>query len=92
MMVKAGLGVGLATSINLIEPTAVILDLDCHITLPLYLTALAERLQARPARVAFDFIASVLAGHDNAWLADNLNMDVPADAPESRGYRMLLNL
>jgi DNA-binding transcriptional LysR family regulator len=92
MMLKAGLGVGLAISINLIQPSAVILDLDCRITLPLYLTALTERLQARPARVAFDFIASVFSGHNNAWLADELNVDVAVDAPESRGYRMLFNL
>ena len=92
MMVKVGLGVGLMVSINVIEPTAVTLDLDCHITLPLYLTALTERLQATPTKVAFDYIESVFSGQRNSWLTENLSLDRESDSHQSAGYRMLFNL
>ena len=40
--------------------TVLSLDLDCRIAIPLYLAALTERLQARPVRIVFDFVRSLL--------------------------------
>src|SRR5262249_50548954 len=54
MLVKAGLGVGLLGSYILIEPCFVPLDIDVRISVPLFLVALTERLNARPVRLVFD--------------------------------------
>jgi DNA-binding transcriptional LysR family regulator len=90
MMVKAGLGVGVLGSVHVLEPTVLPLDLDCHIAIPLYLTALTERLDARPVRVVFDFVRSVL-GEANPWLAGSINLEAD-DAAVKDGYAMLFNL
>jgi hypothetical protein len=90
MMVKAGLGVGLLSSINVLEPSAIPLDLNCQIALPLFVTALAERLQARPVRIVFDFVLSLLSG-ENPWLTPEMNL-VAKRSPHTEGYQMLFNL
>lgn len=89
MMVKAGLGVGLLASVHVLEPTVVPLDLGCAIPLPLYLTALTERLEFKPVRIVFDFVLSVL-GDSNPWLAREVNLEAE-DASISEGYAMLFN-
>ena len=89
MMVKAGLGVGLLASVHVLEPTVVPLDLGCAIPLPLYLTALTERLESKPVRIVFDFVLSVL-GDSNPWLAREVNLEAE-DASISEGYAMLFN-
>lgn len=91
MMVKAGLGVGLLGTFNVIDPTFLPLDLNCSIAIPLYLTVLTERLQARPVRVVFDFIRSLL-GPDNPWLAAETTLDVSRPSTFDEGYRTLFNL
>ena len=75
MMVRAGLGIGLLPSMNSLNSSAVLLDLGCNLKLPLYLTALKERLQSKPVRIVYDFMASVL-GVGNPWLADEVDLAV----------------
>jgi hypothetical protein len=65
------------------------LDLDCTISVPLYLTALTERLEAKPVRMVFDFVLSVL-GEVNPWLARDINLEAD-DASIREGYAMLFN-
>lgn len=89
MMVKAGLGIGLLGSVHVLEPTVVPLDLDCQISIPLYMTALSERLQSKPVRIVYDFIRAVL-GDANPWLAEDMNL--AADDPSiAEGYAALFN-
>jgi DNA-binding transcriptional LysR family regulator len=90
MMVKAGLGIGLLASVHVLEPSVLPLDLDCRIALPLYLTALTERLEARPVRIIFDFVTSIL-GPNNPWLAPEMNLDAD-EASVREGYATLFNL
>jgi DNA-binding transcriptional LysR family regulator len=73
MMVKTGLGIGMLSSINLLNSDSVFLDLGCNIKLPLFLTALKERLQSRPVQIVHDFIATVL-GTENPGLTDEVNL------------------
>ena len=91
MMVKAGLGVGLLGNFNILEPTFLALDLDCRIAIPLFLTALTERLRAKPVRIVFDFVQSLL-GADNPWFANDLRLEASRDTPFDEGYRALFNL
>jgi DNA-binding transcriptional LysR family regulator len=91
MMVKAGLGIGLLASFNVLEPAFVPLDLGCSIAIPLFLTALTERLQARPVRIVFDFVLSLLSA-DNPWFAKKMILDPSRDSPFNEGYLRLFNL
>jgi DNA-binding transcriptional LysR family regulator len=91
MMVKAGLGIGLLGSVNVLEPASIPLDLDCEISIPLYLTVLTERLQAKPVRIVFDLVLSLLSD-DNPWFAKDLILDADRDSPFNDGYRRLFNL
>jgi DNA-binding transcriptional LysR family regulator len=91
MMVKAGLGIGLMGSFTVLEPAVVPLDLDCSIPIPLYLTALTERLQSKPVRVVFDFVQSLL-GPENPWLTEELNLDATRSSQFNEGYLQLFNL
>jgi DNA-binding transcriptional LysR family regulator len=90
MMVKEGLGIGLLGSFNVLEPTSAPLDLDCRIALPLFLTALTERLHAKPVRIVFDFVLSLL-GEDNPWFAEELTLEA-SDSSFSAGYLELFNI
>ncbi|MGA2793502.1 MAG: hypothetical protein ABSE69_08195 [Roseiarcus sp.] len=89
-MVKAGLGIGLLSSINVLEPSAIPLDINCQIGLPLFVTALTERLQARPVRIVFDFVLSLLS-EENPWLTSEMNL-AARRSPYTDGYQMLFNL
>jgi DNA-binding transcriptional LysR family regulator len=91
MMVKAGLGIGLLGSFNVLEPSFVPLDLGGAIAIPLFLTALTERLQARPVRIVFDFVLSLLSA-DNPWFTKKMNLDAGRDSPFNEGYVRLFNL
>jgi hypothetical protein len=74
-MVRAGLGIGILSSINSLNSGAVLLDLGCNLKLPLYLTALKERVHSKPVRIVYDFMTSVL-GVGNPWLADEVDLAV----------------
>lgn len=72
MMVKVGLGIGLATSFNIIDPAAVPIDLGVQVSLPIYATALTERLELPATKVVFDLVCELLGP------------EVPAFGPEMR--------
>ena len=91
MMVKAGLGIGLLGSFNVLEPMCIPLDLDCAISIPLFLTALTERLHSKPVRIVFDFVLSLLSA-DNPWFAKKMALDTGLDSPFNEGYLKLFNL
>jgi hypothetical protein len=90
MMVKAGLGIGLLGSYTLIEPTAVPLELGVRISVPLYLIALTERLNARPVRLVFDWLSELLGG-SNPWFTDEFRLNNPPSEYDA-GFRKMFNL
>jgi DNA-binding transcriptional LysR family regulator len=51
MLVKTGHGIGLLGSYAVVEPSAVPLEIGLRISVPLFLVALTERLNARPVRL-----------------------------------------
>ena len=65
------------------------LDLNCHITLPLHVIALTERLHSKPVRIVYDF---VLAAFSDAkfWLDPKIKT-ASEDGAFERGYHMLLS-
>ncbi len=73
LLVKSGIGIGLLGNYTLSDPEAVPLELDVHVTLPIHIRALSERLQSRPVRLVFDWL-SVLFGEANPWFGAELNL------------------
>jgi DNA-binding transcriptional LysR family regulator len=90
MLIKAGLGIGLLGSYMVVEPAIVPLELDLRIPIPLYLAALAERLNARPVRLVFDWLGDVF-GNDNPWFNEDFKLDNPPSAYDA-GLRNLFNI
>jgi DNA-binding transcriptional LysR family regulator len=90
MLVKAGLGIGLVGSYSVVEPNAVPLEIGLRISVPLYLIALAERLNARPVRLVFDWLSEIF-GSENPWFSDEFKLDNPASKFDA-GFRKLFNL
>ena len=90
IMVKAGVGIGLLGNYNLLEPSAVPLDLGCRISIPLYLVALTERLQSKPVKIVANFLSD-LFGVANPWFAREMNL-ICRDERFNSGYAMLFNL
>jgi DNA-binding transcriptional LysR family regulator len=90
MLVKAGLGIGLLGSYSLLEPSAVPLELDLRISVPLYLIALTDRLNARPVRLAFDWLSEVF-GSSNPWFSDEFRLNNPPGEYDA-GFRKMFNL
>lgn len=90
MMVKAGLGIGLLASCNVIDPCFVPLDLGADVALPIHVTALADRLGSRPTRAVFDFLVDLL-GPDNPWFGPALRLDERGTSADD-GYAFLFNL
>ena len=72
-MVKSGLGIGLMGNYTLSDPNIVPLDLGVHIKLPLYLLAESDRLNSKPVRVVYDWLAE-LFGTRNPWFAADLTL------------------
>jgi DNA-binding transcriptional LysR family regulator len=88
-MVKAGLGIGLLSSLHAVNAFLVPLDLDCHIQLPLHVVALTERLQSRPVRIVYECLVEALSDA-KPWLAP----DVAIESRESeleRAYHTFLS-
>jgi DNA-binding transcriptional LysR family regulator len=80
LLVKSGLGVGLLGTYTLSDPSAVPLDLDVHIKVPLYILAQTERLTSRPVRLVYDWLAAVF-DPGNPWFAPDLNLQsLPRDS------------
>jgi len=90
MMVKAGLGIGMLGSYVLIEPNLVPLEIDLKISVPLYLIALTERLNARPVRLVFDWLSDVF-GPNNPWFNDEFRLNNPPTEYDA-GFRQMFNL
>ncbi len=90
MMVKLGLGIGLIGGVHSLEPTSVPLDLGCTISLPLFLSAQSERLQSKPVRIVYDYIASVLS-ETRPWLSKTMNLKAD-DAEFRKEYSQMFNV
>lgn len=90
MMVKMGYGIGLLGSYTVIEPRLVPLDIDIRISVPLVLVVLAERLNARPVRVVFDWLSEIF-GPGNPWFADEFRVNNPPSEYDL-GVRAMFNL
>jgi DNA-binding transcriptional LysR family regulator len=90
MLVKAGQGIGLLGSYLLVEPCAVPLEIDLRISVPIYLIALTDRLNARPVRLVFDWLSEVFGGN-NPWFSDELRLNNPPSVYDA-GLRKMFNL
>jgi DNA-binding transcriptional LysR family regulator len=90
MLVKAGLGIGMLGSYALLEPCLMALELDLRVSVPLYLTALADRLNGRPVRLVFDWLSEVF-GSNNPWFGDELRLNNPPSLHDV-GLRNVFNL
>lgn len=90
MLVKAGHGIGLLGSYTLVEPCFVPLELGLRISVPLFLLALTERLQARPVRLVFDWLAGIF-GSNNPWFSDEFKLDNRPSEYDA-GFRKMFNL
>jgi DNA-binding transcriptional LysR family regulator len=90
MLVKAGLGIGMLGSYTLAEPVAVPLEIGLRISVPLYLIALTERLNARPVRLVFDWLSEIF-GSQNPWFSDEFRLSNPPSEYDA-GLRKMLNL
>ncbi|MDO8398946.1 MAG: LysR family transcriptional regulator [Bradyrhizobium sp.] len=90
MLVKAGQGIGMLGSYTLVEPCVVPLEIDLRISVPLYLSALTDRLSARPVRLVFDWLSDVF-GSNNPWFADQFRLSNPPSVYDA-GFRKMFNL
>jgi DNA-binding transcriptional LysR family regulator len=90
MLVKAGLGIGLLGSYTLLEPCAVPLEIGIRISVPLYLIALTERLNARPVRLVFDWLGEIF-DNSNPWFGDEVKLTNPPSEYDA-GFRKMFNL
>jgi DNA-binding transcriptional LysR family regulator len=80
LLVRSGLGIGLLGSYTLSDPTAVPLELDVHIRVPIHILVQTERLASRPVRLVYDWLSTVF-GPANPWFAPDLNLrSLPRDA------------
>ena len=90
MLVKAGHGIGLLGTYTLVEPCFVPLEIGLRISVPLFLLALTERLQARPVRLVFDWLSGIFGGN-NPWFADDFRLNNPPSEYDA-GFRKMFNL
>ena len=90
MLVKAGNGIGMLASYTLVEPNLVPLEIDLRISVPLYMIALSERLQARPVRIVFDWLSDIF-GPNNPWFSDEFRLSNPPSEYDI-GFRRMFNL
>ena len=90
MLVKVGQGIGMLGSYVLIEPCLVPLAIDLRISVPIYLVALTDRLQARPVRLVFDWLSEVF-GPNNPWFSDEFRLNNPPSIYDA-GFRRMFNL
>jgi len=90
MLVKAGLGIGLLGSYTVIEPTAVPLDIGVRASVPIYILALAERLNARPVRVVYDWLTEIF-GPANPWFGEEFRLSLPPSRFDA-GIRLMFNI
>lgn len=72
-LIRSGLGIGLLASYALTDPELVPIDLGIHIPLRLNLLALTERLQSRPVRVVYEWLAEVFSPA-SGWFSPDLDL------------------
>jgi DNA-binding transcriptional LysR family regulator len=90
MLAKAGHGIALLGSYVLVEPCFLPVEIDLRISVPLYLIALTDRLNARPVRLTFDWLSEVFGGN-NPWFSDEFRLNNPPSAHDA-GFRKMFNL
>lgn len=73
IMIREGLGIGLLATYALIEPTLVPLDLDVHVALRIHLLAMNDRLESRPVRLVYEWLAEVF-GPRAPWFGSEFNL------------------
>jgi len=73
LLVKSGAGIGLLGNYALADPALIPFELDIHVTLPIHILVLSERLQSRPVRLVFDWLSEVF-GPSNPWFGPELNL------------------
>jgi DNA-binding transcriptional LysR family regulator len=88
MLVKTGQGIGLLGSYVLADPRFVPLEIGVRISVPLFLVALTERLNARPVRRVFDWLGE-LFGSKNPWFSDEFKLSNPPNDYDAGGRKML---
>lgn len=89
-LAKSGSGIALLGNYNALEPTAVPLELDVEIGVPMTIVALTERLRSRPVQIVFDWLTRIF-GTGNPWFASDLRMR-SYDAQSDAGFKQLFNL
>jgi DNA-binding transcriptional LysR family regulator len=72
-LIRSGLGIGLLASYALTDSELVPVDLGIHIAIRLNLLALTERLQSRPVRLVYDWLAEVFSP-GNGWFGPDLDL------------------
>lgn len=74
MMVKAGGGIGLLSNFTLADRDVFPVDIGSHVRLPIFIHALEDRLQSKPVRVVYDWLAELFSPA-NPWFSDELRTD-----------------
>jgi DNA-binding transcriptional LysR family regulator len=90
MLAKTGAGIGLLGSYTLLEPCMMPVEIGLKISLPLFLLALTERLNARPVRLVFDWLGEVFSS-ENPWFSDEFKLNNPPSEYDA-GFRKMFNL
>ena len=90
MLVKSGNGIGLLGNYTLVEPSMVPLDIGVRISVPLYLVALSERLNALPVRLVFEWLSGIFSCN-NPWFSDEFTLTNPPSEFDA-GLRTMFNL
>jgi DNA-binding transcriptional LysR family regulator len=84
IMVKLDLGIGLLGTYTAAEPSAVPLDLDVLISLPLYAIALRERLDSSPVKLVFDRLCEIFS-EKSRWFRHEFKLDDVPPTSEALG-------
>lgn len=76
LMAKSGLGIALLGSYVMSDDIVIPLDIDVHITLPIYILAMQERLESKPVRLVFDWLCGLFS-QDSIWFSKTLKLTPP---------------
>ena len=74
MMVKKGVGIGLLGNYILFDPAFVPLELDCRLSLRMYLIWVTERLESKPVRIVKNLMESTF-GPSNPWFSETIHLE-----------------
>lgn len=74
MAIKAGSGIGLLSNFTLADRDVFPADIGSHVRLPIFIHAMEDRLQSKPVRVVYDWLADLFAP-TNPWFAEDLRVD-----------------